>query len=125
MTTKNVTYPEHEKLKAIKDQSQAIGEFIEWLKSQGYYICERRDAERPQEGDVSFPSRTSRRADRLGDAFCEVLRAVADTACIYWPTTKRLPDALLAEYFDINETKLDDEKRAMLGRLRDANAGLQ
>jgi hypothetical protein len=27
------TYPEHERLKAIKDKSQAIGEFLEWLDS--------------------------------------------------------------------------------------------
>jgi hypothetical protein len=27
-------YPEHEKLALIKDQSQAIGEFIEWLHAE-------------------------------------------------------------------------------------------
>ncbi len=27
------SYPEHEKLKAISDQSQACGEFLEWLSS--------------------------------------------------------------------------------------------
>jgi hypothetical protein len=28
-------YPEHEKLSKVRDKSQAIGEFIDWLKSQG------------------------------------------------------------------------------------------
>jgi hypothetical protein len=28
-------YPEHEKLAAIQDKSQAIGEFLEWLNSDG------------------------------------------------------------------------------------------
>lgn len=29
-----MTYPEHEKLHAVKEKSQAIGEFIEWLLGQ-------------------------------------------------------------------------------------------
>ena len=33
-------YPEHEKLKAIKDRSQAIGEFIEWLGDNDMAVCE-------------------------------------------------------------------------------------
>ena len=32
-------YPEHDKLSAIKDQSQACGEFLEWLGSQGILLC--------------------------------------------------------------------------------------
>lgn len=34
-------YPEHEKLKLVKDKSQIIGEFLhEWLPSQNLTICE-------------------------------------------------------------------------------------
>jgi hypothetical protein len=35
-------YPEHEKLGKIKDQSQAVGEFLEWASSgiRDYRICE-------------------------------------------------------------------------------------
>lgn len=34
-------YPEHEKLKLVKDKSQVIGEFlVEWLPSQNLTICE-------------------------------------------------------------------------------------
>lgn len=33
-------YPEHEKLRAISEKSQAIGEFIEWLaEDQGIQLC--------------------------------------------------------------------------------------
>jgi len=38
-------YPEHDKLRVIQRDSHTIGEFIEWLGENGYYICERRDAE--------------------------------------------------------------------------------
>jgi hypothetical protein len=31
-------YPEHEKLHKIKDQSQAIGEFLDWLQSSRHVI---------------------------------------------------------------------------------------
>lgn len=31
-------YPEHEKLEKVSDQSQAIGDFVEWLQSK-YSIC--------------------------------------------------------------------------------------
>lgn len=34
-------YPECEKMAAVKDQSQKIGEFIEWLRSEkDWEICE-------------------------------------------------------------------------------------
>jgi hypothetical protein len=40
-------YPEHEKLKAVKDRSQAIGEFLEWLQEEkGLSICKWSDEER-------------------------------------------------------------------------------
>lgn len=32
------TYPEHEKLLAVKDQTQVIGEFLEWLASRGIQL---------------------------------------------------------------------------------------
>jgi len=32
-------YPEHEKLHKVKRESQAIGEFIEWLNGQGVHLC--------------------------------------------------------------------------------------
>jgi hypothetical protein len=33
-------YPEHEKLTKVKDQSQLIGAFLDWLEQSGYTICE-------------------------------------------------------------------------------------
>lgn len=70
-------YPEHEKLRAIKEESQVCGEFIEWLGMQGY--------------SVEPISRKTR-------AF--VLRAQ------------------LANFFEIDEEKLEEEKQAMLEELR-------
>lgn len=33
-------YPQHEKLKKVQDQSQMVGEFLEWLSSKSWTICE-------------------------------------------------------------------------------------
>lgn len=36
-----IEYPQHERLADIKDQSQAIGEFLEWcLREKGYALAE-------------------------------------------------------------------------------------
>jgi hypothetical protein len=32
--------PECEKLAAIKDEGQVIGEFLEWLEGKGWFLCE-------------------------------------------------------------------------------------
>lgn len=32
-------YPEHQRLKAIRPKSQAIGEFLDWLATQELTIC--------------------------------------------------------------------------------------
>jgi hypothetical protein len=36
-------YPESEKVHAIRDKSQVVGEFIDWLEEKGYSICEYRE----------------------------------------------------------------------------------
>lgn len=43
-------YPEHEKLAAVKDQSQAIGEFLDWLNGDGVHL-----ARWDEEWDRYFP----------------------------------------------------------------------
>lgn len=32
-------YPEHEKLHKVKELSQSLGEFLDWLESNGLTIC--------------------------------------------------------------------------------------
>lgn len=36
-------YPEHEKLKLVKDESQKIGAFLEWLQNRGWGIARYHD----------------------------------------------------------------------------------
>lgn len=112
------SYPEHDKLREITDDFQVIGEFIEWLSQNGYTICEQHKAESEPQAAKLAVEPDSCAADRLGDSFARVLQAVADSAQIYWPVNGRQPDDLLARYFGIDQERLEDEKRAMLEKLR-------
>ncbi len=83
-------YPEHEKLKLISGKSQAIGEFLDWL-----------------EGGLA--TTTSRRS--VGLAWVP-----PGESLIRWyhvPKTR-----LLAEFFDIDHERLEDEKMAILESIR-------
>lgn len=84
-------YPEHEKLKAVKDRSQCVGEFIEWLGENNMAVCEFTG------GNIDH----------------------------WWPTGKPIRK-LLAQFFEIDEEKLEAEKRQMLEEQRELNrrAGL-
>lgn len=44
-------YPEHDKLHLVKEQTQAAGEFIDWLGTQGFFL-----AVREQEWDRAVPA---------------------------------------------------------------------
>lgn len=81
-------FPEHEKITAVKDESQAIGEFIE---SSGYRLCE-----------------WSEEAD-----LCDC----GDYIPGYVPVAGTI-ETILAKYFKIDLDKIEQEKRAMLEALR-------
>lgn len=97
-SVKSEEYPEHEKLHAVVEESQVCGEFLEWLQSEkGFSICrhvtdEERDA-------------------RDSGGFWE------------WNGQELVPapfvlHELLAEFFEIDLEKLEEEKLQMLKVLR-------
>lgn len=75
-------YPEHDKLTAIQEESQTIGEFL----------------------------------DTCGYALCEIKGGLTKDRFI--PVRKPITD-ILAEYFCIDQQKIEAEKRAMLESMRD------
>ncbi len=97
MTTK---YPEHERLRAVALKSQTVGEFLDWLSHQkgiSFTVQHEHTDACSEPGD-----RYNRCGYRDGD---------------YAPSgaTTR---SLLAEFFEIDERKIEEEKRAMLAELR-------
>lgn len=114
-------YPEHDKLHAIKTQSQALGTFLEWLEQErGVELAIRHQhthdclethecAEDKIEDDWSICS------DEWAYK-CEV--DCEGYALLPW--NRRIED-ILADYFEIDLRKLEDEKRAMLDLIRAGN----
>lgn len=85
-------YPENEKMASVRDESQTIGGFLEWLLGERQLVlCE------PREGRI--------------DNF-------------YMPVRYTIQD-LLAEYFEIDLDKVDQERRQMLETLREYNMGVK
>jgi len=86
-----MNYPEHEKLKEVQDQSQIIGEFLEWLRSK-YELCEFKDE-------------------------CSECMDCGETVEGYYPINFNI-EKILANYYEIDLDKLEQEKRKMLESLK-------
>jgi hypothetical protein len=84
-------YPEHAKMLAIVNQSQAIGEFLE---TSGYVLAKWVDTEEECTGDDCYDDHPHLVATRLNT------------------------EQVLAEHFGIDLTKVEAEKRAMLETMR-------
>jgi hypothetical protein len=89
------TYPEHEKLKGLP--TQTVGDFLDWLMHMKNFTIAR-DATEDEQAEM----------DEMGDPVQELV-----------PANIRIPD-LLAEYFKIDQNKLEAEKTAMLESIRKA-----
>lgn len=84
--------PECERMRAVKDQSQAIGEFLTWLSgTKGLVLAEWRPSEMFMGGE--------RAPDEL------------------FPVTISI-EVILAEHFDIDLNKVEEEKCALLDHIR-------
>ena len=82
-------YPEHDKLTAIQAQSQKIGEFLEWLQ------CDKH---------VRLLGEYGSKTTEEGEP-------------VYVPI-RQSKQQLLAEFFEIDLAKLEEEKRQMLAKCR-------
>lgn len=94
-------YPEHEKLSAVQEQSQAIGEFLDGC---GYTLCKVM-YHAPWNG-IGALSDEPNSNDSTG-RFTPVMKTV---------------EQVLAEWFEIDREVLEKEKRAMLEALRKKQA---
>ena len=88
-------YPEHQKLQAVREKSQAIGEFLEWLRNaKGFRLAQW----------MKVPDESAFAAE--GDEVDELVEQ--------FPNVEKL----LAEHFQIDLGKLEQEKQAMLDEVR-------
>jgi hypothetical protein len=96
-----MTYSEHEKLHKIKDESQACGEFLEWLLGAQRYTL----------GEYHTHTEACGEYERGAGRPCGLSENTL------YPVAFRI-EKLLAMFFEIDPEKIEDEKRAMLKEYR-------
>ena len=115
-------YPEHDRLEAVAKTSQAIGEFLEWLRgSEGVHLM----TWKVMDDQLVCPAwrcEDGRRIDSIGRDTGPCARCggtgFTPTTREAWAADGRSTDRLLAAYFEIDLDKLEAEKRAMLADFR-------
>jgi hypothetical protein len=91
-------YPEHDRLQAVKESSQTIGDFLSWIQEEQSVVLAR--SHKHNENCIENGERVcGAEKDSLVPVFCSITG---------W----------LARYFGIDEAKLEAEKRTMLDDLR-------
>lgn len=89
---------ELDKMAQAKPRSQAIGEFLEWLREKGIVLAEYHKHSKDECGSVRWPE-------------CGI--------CSEQPVAHHYnTETLLAEFFEIDLNRVEDEKRAILEELR-------
>lgn len=96
----------------IKDgHSQAIGEFLDWLQQQGLSLMRYR-TDLTDERPCSRCDGENRECPRCnGSRFIEITVSG-------WTSDGRSVEQLLADYFEIDLTKIEEERRALLDHIR-------
>jgi len=136
-----VETPELNRMKAVKDRSQSIGGFLEWLQDErGVILAEYYKREVDEDNHPVY-----RNADgEIVEDWCpphifmpteqrKALEERQDKEGIHWPLIKDRSgeilhtfsfqiEQLLADYFEIDLVKVENEKRAILEELRSKNA---
>jgi hypothetical protein len=114
-------YPEHEKLAAVKDQSQAIGEFLDFgLSRIGGGLVLYEHVTRGCECSSCLQGAGYRDRWHTEEEKATCVDGVVQIADCQ-PTFRTI-DSILTDYFDIDQDKIEAEKRAMLDKLREMNA---
>lgn len=110
-------YPEHDKLQKVKEESQVIGEFLDWLKgghdgSPNLTLCFYQE-----------PTDEPMFENDGGNIFDgEELKLNLDYVEPGWTPARQRTEQLLAQYFGIDLEKLHAEKEEMYQSLREMNS---
>ncbi len=124
--------PEHDKMKSLRVESQTVGNFIDWLSQvEHVHLCLHDEDQYVCEECGVITQEEVRYARGLGaEMSCrkcrtnEVKNLVEFRPEGYYPYHYNRIESLIAKFLEIDLTKIDNEKRAMLDGLRAHNAGI-
>lgn len=106
--------PEHDKLREVAEFSQKCGEFLEWLSDDKKLTlareCEWEETDVVATCSVLGYDRHGRKSEEIEKALTKNVRGLLPA--------REQRDELLAEFFEIDRWKLEDEKRAILDYVR-------
>jgi hypothetical protein len=102
--------PECDKMLATQEESQKLGEFLDWLQSKGYQICVW------QEG-ITDATRIAQ-AFAIANGSAELIDEEEESPERGFVPINKNIEKLLAEYFNIDLDKVEKEKQAILKELR-------
>ncbi len=99
-------FSEHEKLIVIGDRSQSTGEFLDWAEAQGWHL-------------MTLAMSDCEECEEWGKdencSYCEGTGKVKDT----WVPAPGSTVTKLADFYDIDLDKIEQEKRQMLEELQE------
>lgn len=111
-----MVYEEHIKLAKIAPLSQAIGEFLEWLGGEGVQLMRWTETVDVEPCDGTFLSACRGEVcDACGGANVVEVKREA------WTPYGVSVNNMLASFFEIDQKKIEEEKRHMLEHLRKQN----
>jgi hypothetical protein len=121
-------FPELAKLSSVRTESQAIGEFIEWMGGQGWQFTkyeERTFGEELCLGDGWYGCYGGYRTDvarMVGnkDKLCKRCKGTArveSKTTAHWSDNRTI-EQQVADYFDIDLKKVEAERRQLLEQVR-------
>ena len=122
-------YPEHDKLTAISDDAQICGGFVEWLREiqelhltkwfeKRFFCTECGEVPENEVRGNGMYSDSNAYGFHKNNERCD---ADVEYVSAGYQLERRNIEELLAEFFGIDEQKLENEKRAMLDECRAMN----
>lgn len=116
--------PMLDKMSQVRDSSQTIGEFVEWLGSQGIQLGnygEHTYPDEPCDGEIMAGQCEDGRVRRgtHGERDCNVCNGQGrrDIVRTDFQSDGRSIEKLLADYFEIDLDAVEQERRAILSTL--------
>lgn len=105
-------HPELDKIKAVSEDSRKLGEFLEWLRAQGYVFAQWVDHEHTE--DCYQMEESPFNPGKMRPTLACSLNEGDEN---FLPVSWNIND-LLAQYFGIDQDQAERERRAILESLR-------